>query len=485
MIASLQLSHSVVLSFTAANIRRCDLVICAGDCKEKLASGLLEPFVAHLKYAEDQFDVTFGCVNGLDEYSNKSAAYAYKGLQRVLETRKAVLQREQAMVYARVVVVGFETYNLAYLVCFVDAFGSPRLRHSCPSIISKKSSRLPNVEDSKHRGKLSHMKGSQDDNFDSSDSSSESDSGMKSARSLSVLSDSQLRTQDVLMVSESNLNKKKDEATCINELSDLYMVLERDTSCQETMTAWNPEMESKSSNQKIVKLDLLQMISQPSLGLRLWLVKVLKEKIPPLKQSRKLYLDQEARNLQQLKRQYRRENQRRIAERSALTSKTTKIDKSNAQLVSRDMKKSNNPVIKSSTIDRLSAAHLVNPKVLPTKSKAGNIPMKATIKKNAGSKLVSKPAKVTTKENVQRYPVDRRKRLDINTGKQLPKVSSVRKLGVGDRVSQIGVSTCPQLGNKTGVSETLHKPSLVLQRDKSRFVSLASMRIMVLRKIRM
>nr|GEX23549.1 DNA/RNA polymerases superfamily protein [Tanacetum cinerariifolium] len=33
---------------------RCDLVICAGDCKEKLASGLLEPFVAHLKYAKDQ-----------------------------------------------------------------------------------------------------------------------------------------------------------------------------------------------------------------------------------------------------------------------------------------------------------------------------------------------------------------------------------------------------------------------------------------------
>ncbi|GKF42868.1 hypothetical protein Tco_0126210, partial [Tanacetum coccineum] len=66
---------------------------------------------------------------------------------------------------------------------------------------------------------------------------------------------------------------------------------------------------------------------------------------------------------------------------------------------------------------------------------------------------------------------DRRKRLDINTGKQLPKASSVRKLGVGDMVAQIGVSTCPQLGNKTGVSETLHKLSLFLQRDKSRFVS--------------
>ena len=50
-------------------------------------------------------------------------------LQRVLETRKAVLQREQAMVYARALVAGFETDNLADLVCFADAFGSPRLRY--------------------------------------------------------------------------------------------------------------------------------------------------------------------------------------------------------------------------------------------------------------------------------------------------------------------------------------------------------------------
>ncbi|GKE65306.1 hypothetical protein Tco_1519467 [Tanacetum coccineum] len=53
------------------------------------------------------------------------------GLQRVLETRKAVLQREQAMVYARALVAGFETDNLADLVCFADAFGSPRLRDAC------------------------------------------------------------------------------------------------------------------------------------------------------------------------------------------------------------------------------------------------------------------------------------------------------------------------------------------------------------------
>lgn len=33
---------------------RCDLVICVGDCKEKLASGLLSPFIAHLQFAKDQ-----------------------------------------------------------------------------------------------------------------------------------------------------------------------------------------------------------------------------------------------------------------------------------------------------------------------------------------------------------------------------------------------------------------------------------------------
>ncbi|KAI3708209.1 hypothetical protein L2E82_37358 [Cichorium intybus] len=33
---------------------RCDLVICSGDCKEKLTSGLLEPFIAHLNIAKYQ-----------------------------------------------------------------------------------------------------------------------------------------------------------------------------------------------------------------------------------------------------------------------------------------------------------------------------------------------------------------------------------------------------------------------------------------------
>ena len=50
-------------------------------------------------------------------------------LQRALETRKAVLQKEQAMVYARALIAGFETENLEDLISFSDAFGSPRLRY--------------------------------------------------------------------------------------------------------------------------------------------------------------------------------------------------------------------------------------------------------------------------------------------------------------------------------------------------------------------
>lgn len=34
--------------------KRCDLVVFSGNKSEKLASGLVEPFIAHLKYAKDQ-----------------------------------------------------------------------------------------------------------------------------------------------------------------------------------------------------------------------------------------------------------------------------------------------------------------------------------------------------------------------------------------------------------------------------------------------
>ena len=50
-------------------------------------------------------------------------------LQRVLETRKVVLRKEQAMAYARALVAGFEMDYIDNLISFADAFGASRLRY--------------------------------------------------------------------------------------------------------------------------------------------------------------------------------------------------------------------------------------------------------------------------------------------------------------------------------------------------------------------
>lgn len=52
-------------------------------------------------------------------------------LQRVLESRKAVLRKEQAMAYARTLVSGFDIDNLDDLISFANAFGALRLREAC------------------------------------------------------------------------------------------------------------------------------------------------------------------------------------------------------------------------------------------------------------------------------------------------------------------------------------------------------------------
>ncbi|KAK8551544.1 hypothetical protein V6N13_120002 [Hibiscus sabdariffa] len=52
-------------------------------------------------------------------------------LQRLLETRKALLWKEQAMTYARGLVVGFAMENMEHLISFADAFGASRLREAC------------------------------------------------------------------------------------------------------------------------------------------------------------------------------------------------------------------------------------------------------------------------------------------------------------------------------------------------------------------
>ncbi|XP_050216298.1 COP1-interacting protein 7 [Mercurialis annua] len=190
---------------------RCDLVIYdGGGANEKLASGLLQPFVLHLKTAKDQIsrggysillrplpphvywftkatlqrfvrfvstpevlerfvlieteleqiessvqsnELSNGDAEGAGgNYQKFSGASKAKGdydgvsdatqeenskthLQRALETRKAVLRKEQAMAYARALVIGFELDCMNDLISFADAFGASRLREACLNFI--------------------------------------------------------------------------------------------------------------------------------------------------------------------------------------------------------------------------------------------------------------------------------------------------------------------------------------------------------------
>ncbi|TQD78842.1 hypothetical protein C1H46_035622 [Malus baccata] len=186
---------------------RCELVIFAagGGANEKLASGLLEPFLGHLKCAKDQISkggysitlrpsasgaswftkatvqrfVRFVSTPELlerfvtiereilqiensiqsselteaDGNQNKSTAIKLNSesygtidavpeenskirLQRVLETRKVVLCKEQAMAYARALVAGFEMDYIDDLLAFADSFGASRLREACINFIN-------------------------------------------------------------------------------------------------------------------------------------------------------------------------------------------------------------------------------------------------------------------------------------------------------------------------------------------------------------
>ncbi|CAN6296937.1 unnamed protein product [Urochloa humidicola] len=56
-------------------------------------------------------------------------------LLRVLETRKTVLRKEQAMAFARAVAAGFDIDNLVYLITFAESFGASRLMQACTQFI--------------------------------------------------------------------------------------------------------------------------------------------------------------------------------------------------------------------------------------------------------------------------------------------------------------------------------------------------------------
>ncbi|CAM0878148.1 unnamed protein product [Alopecurus aequalis] len=221
---------------------RCDLVVTANGKKEKIASGLLNPFVAHLKAAQEQIakggytilleaggdapwftrgtverfvrfvstpevlervttveaemlqledaitiqtnenlglksaeghngkPADFGvegsttpsvniCIGSKTSYdpNDDNALVLYKPdthtappaqndagaheehskvqLLRVLETRKTVLRKEQAMAFARAVAAGFDIDNLLYLISFAERFGASRLMKACTQFI--------------------------------------------------------------------------------------------------------------------------------------------------------------------------------------------------------------------------------------------------------------------------------------------------------------------------------------------------------------
>lgn len=190
---------------------RCDLVLVSGGKSEKIASGLVETFVSHLKFVKDQvskggYSITLHPPNSnalwftkstfqrfvrfvstpeiLERFvhiereilqiensiqSNESSNTNISGqpgkagdgihkkpthssqfasgverdqdaavektskfhLQRLLYTRKALLQKEQAMAYARAIVAGFEVDFLDNLIHFSEVFGASRLQEAC------------------------------------------------------------------------------------------------------------------------------------------------------------------------------------------------------------------------------------------------------------------------------------------------------------------------------------------------------------------
>ncbi|KAG8099988.1 hypothetical protein GUJ93_ZPchr0013g34638 [Zizania palustris] len=56
-------------------------------------------------------------------------------LLRVLETRKNVLRKEQAMAFARAVAACFDIDNLGHLIAFAECFGASRLMRACSQFI--------------------------------------------------------------------------------------------------------------------------------------------------------------------------------------------------------------------------------------------------------------------------------------------------------------------------------------------------------------
>ncbi|KAL2341928.1 hypothetical protein Fmac_009868 [Flemingia macrophylla] len=191
---------------------RCELLVFSGGVHQKIASGLFEPFVSHLKFVKDeiskggysikllpptnaafwftkatferfvrfvstpailerfvtieneilQIESSFQAnaisisistpdegimpqTNGitkrlsdsaklndaLEGVDNKEEENSKVSLHRLLESRIALLRKEQAMAYTRGLVAGFEIDSIDDLIHFANAFGAVRLRGAC------------------------------------------------------------------------------------------------------------------------------------------------------------------------------------------------------------------------------------------------------------------------------------------------------------------------------------------------------------------
>ncbi|EFJ31039.1 hypothetical protein SELMODRAFT_88956 [Selaginella moellendorffii] len=161
---------------------RCELVVSSGDQTEKLASGLLQPFSSHIKAVNEEIDKG-GCSIKLEPSGDDAASWFTKGtmerfvrfvstpevLERVdsvdnelsqleetlsrhndgsvmqnssageqenpnlqllkaLEARRAILQKEKSMAFARAEAAGFSAKNTSDLMRFAQQFGASRLR---------------------------------------------------------------------------------------------------------------------------------------------------------------------------------------------------------------------------------------------------------------------------------------------------------------------------------------------------------------------
>ncbi|KAI3434065.1 uncharacterized protein J3R85_006859, partial [Psidium guajava] len=216
---------------------RCDLVIFRGGTQEKLASGLFQPFVSHLKFVKDEiskggysitlrppakdlswftkstferfvrfvstpeilerfinlekeivqiessrqaYDLDIAHVAGqgddgsplaanlsitkLPDSSNSSKLQSETvevndlpqeensrlRLQHLLESRKTMLLKSQAMAYARGRAAGFDMDDMDELISFADAFGASRLREAClefKKLCEKKQADVPWMEE--------------------------------------------------------------------------------------------------------------------------------------------------------------------------------------------------------------------------------------------------------------------------------------------------------------------------------------------------